>query len=399
MPRFEPFAGLRYHPARVELAKVVAPPYDVVGPDERAELAARNSANAILVELPEPDTRSGSDRYQAAAARLAEWRADGRLVQDPGPAFYAYRMTDTDGSVTVGALGVLGLDPTSAAEILPHEETLPKAKSDRLELLEATRFNLSPIWGLSLASGLTALLATDTVPDGSAVDDDGVLHELWMVDDPAVVDAIAGVVGSAPVVVADGHHRLATASTYLAGAGAGTPGADGVLALVVELAEDTLSVGPIHRLLSGLPDGLDLVDAFDSWFDVSRAGDCTGRTLSALGGSSALALVMTSGCWLLTPRDGTAQAAGSDLVTSMVALVLAELPDHELTFANSWQDAVAAVESEEVQAAVLVPPVAVSQIDAWAHARRRMPPKSTFFHPKPRTGMVFRALDPGAPLD
>ena len=118
------------------------------------------------------------------------------------------------------------------------------------------------------------------------------------------IGAIADVVGSAPVVVADGHHRLATAVTYLAGAGAGTPGADGVLALVVELAEDPLSVGPIHRLLSGLPDGLDLVDAFDSWFDVARAGDCTDRTTAALGESSALALVMPSGCWLLTPGTG-----------------------------------------------------------------------------------------------
>ncbi|HEY5108455.1 MAG TPA: DUF1015 domain-containing protein [Acidimicrobiales bacterium] len=394
MPRFEPFAGLRYDPSRVELAKVVAPPYDVVGPEQRAALAARHSANAILVELPEPDPRSGADRYAAAADRIAEWRADGLLRRDPADVFYGYRMTDTDGSTTLGVLGVLGLDEASAAEILPHEETLPKAKSDRLELLTATRVNLSPIWGLSLASGLTALLATDGPPAAATVDDDGVRHEVWVIDDPATIAAVTGVVGSAPVVVADGHHRLATASTYLAGAGAGSPGADGVLALVVELAEDTLTVGPIHRLLSGLPDGLDLVDAFDSWFDVARAGDSTDRTTAALGESSALALVMPSGCWLLTPRDGTTEAAGSDLVASMVALVVAELPDHELTFANSWQDAVAAVESEEAQAAVLLPPVAVAQIDAWARSRRRMPPKSTFFHPKPRTGMVFRALDP-----
>ena len=393
MPRFEPFVALRYDPSRVELAKVVAPPYDVVGPVQRAVLAARHSANAIVVELPEDDHRYGVDRYQGAAARIAEWRADGLLLQDPEPAFYTYRMTDTDGSVTLGALGALGLDQSSAAGILPHEETLPKARSDRLELLAATRMNLSPIWGLSLASGLTSLLATDESPVAEAVDDEGVRHELWIVDDQSSTRAIADLVGTAPVVVADGHHRLSTALTYLAGAGAGTPGADAVLALVVELAEETLSVGPIHRLLSGLPDGLDLVDAFDSWFDVTRAGDCTDRTTSALGDSSAFALVMSSGCWLLTPRDGTAEAAGSDLLSSMVALVLAELPEHELSFANSWRDAVAAVESEEAQAAVLLPPVAGAQIAAWAHARRRMPPKSTFFHPKPRTGMVFRGLD------
>ena len=394
MPRFEPFAGLRYDTTRVDLAKVMAPPYDVVGPEQRSVLAARHRANAIVVELPEPDPSRGADRYLAAAARIAEWRAEGLLATDPDEVFYAYRMTDVDGSTTLGVLGVLGLDDTSAAQILPHEETLAKAKSDRLELLAATRVNLSPIWGLSLASGLTSIAATDAPAVAAAVDDDGVHHELWLIDDAATIAAIAELVGSAPVVVADGHHRLATASTYLAGAGSGTPGADGILALVVELAEDTLSVGPIHRLLSGLPDGLDLVDIFDSWFDVTWAGDFTDRTTAALGNSSELALVMSSGCWLLTPRDGTAEAAGSDLLTSMVALVVAELPDHDLAFANSWQDAVAVVRSEDAQAAVLLPPVTVSQIDAWAHARRRMPPKSTFFHPKPRTGMVFRALDP-----
>jgi uncharacterized protein (DUF1015 family) len=394
MPRFAPFTGLRYDATRVELAKVVAPPYDVVGAEERTVLAARHSANAILVELPEPDPRLGADRYQAAAARIAAWRADGILLRDPVPAFYAYRMTGRDATMTLGVLGVLGLDQASAADVLPHEETLAKARSDRLELLRATRVNLSPVWGLSLASGLTTLVTPDGPPAAAALDDDGVRHEIWVLDEPSVVAAVAGLVGSAPIVVADGHHRLATAQTYLAGDGAGTAGADGVLALVVELAEDRLTVGPIHRVLTGLPDGYDLVDAFDSWFDVTRAGDCTDRTTAALGESSSLALVMPSGCWLLSARDGTAEAAGSDLVTAMVALVLAELPDHELTFANSWQEAAAAVAEGRAQAAVLVPPVRVAQIDAWARARRRMPAKSTFFHPKPRTGMVFRALDP-----
>lgn len=399
MPRFAPFAGLRYDPSRVELAKVIAPPYDVVGPEERAVLAARHSANAIHVELPEPDPRSTGDRYTAAHERIVEWRRQGVLVQEAEPVFYAYRMTTADGAATLGVLGTLGIEAGSVDEVLPHEETLPKAKSDRLELLAATRVNLSPIWGLSLAHGWTGLLDVDRAAEAEAVDDDGVRHELWVVDDPAAVEGVAAAIGSAPVVVADGHHRLATAVTYREGAGAGTPGVDGILALVVELAEDRLAVGPIHRLLSGLPDGLDLADAFDSWFDLSRAGDCTDRTTAALGASSALALVMPSGCWLLSPRDGTPEAAGSDLVSSMVALVLAELPDHDLTFAHSWQEAVAAVDTEAAQAAVLMSPVSVAQIDAWAHARRRMPPKSTYFHPKPRTGMVYRSLDEDGPTD
>jgi hypothetical protein len=103
---------------------------------------------------------------------------------------------------------------------------------------------------------------------------------------------------------------------------------------------------------------------------------------------------MGSGTWLLSPKDGTAEAAGSDLDSSMVALVLAELPDHQLDFANSWPDAIAAVASDAAQAAVLLRPVTVDQIAEWARAGRRMPPKTTFFHPKPRTGMVFRTLGP-----
>ena len=133
------------------------------------------------------------------------------------------------------------------------------------------------------------------------------------------------------------------------------------MALVVELSEDQLVVGPIHRALSGLPDGLDLVDAFSSWFDVTRAGEFDVRTTAALGQSGALALIMPSGTWLLTPKDGTPEAAGSGLDSSMVALVIAELPDHELEFLNSWQEAVEAVATDRAQAVVLLRPVTVER--------------------------------------
>ena len=102
---------------------------------------------------------------------------------------------------------------------------------------------------------------------------------------------------------------------------------------------------------------------------------------------------MPSGAWLLSPKDGTPEAAGADLDSSMVALVIAELPDHELEFFNSWQDGMRAVATDQAQAVVLLRPVSVEQIQRWARERRQMPPKSTYFFPKPRTGMVFRDLD------
>jgi uncharacterized protein (DUF1015 family) len=403
MPRFEPFPGLRYDTARIDPNAVIAPPYDVIEPPERAALARRHSANAVRVELPEQDTRTGLDRYQNAAHLLAEWEEEGKLRRDPKPSFYAYRMSPPDGiaAPTTGIIGALAIDSDGSGTVLPHEETLPKPKSDRLELLRATNANLSPIWGLSLTPGMSKSYTTDSRPDLAATDDDGVRHELWVIDDEGTIDAIKSAVGDSPVVIADGHHRYETSATFQRERrkelGGNVPGDfDLIMALVVELSDEELAVGPVHRVLSGLPDGIDLVDAFSSWFDVMRAGDFTARTTSALGESGALALVMASGVWLLSPRDGTAEAAGSDLDSSMVALVLAELPDHEIEFRYAWREAVAVVESEVAQAAVLLRPVTVEQIAEWAHARRRMPPKSTYFHPKPRTGMVYRTLaDPG----
>jgi uncharacterized protein (DUF1015 family) len=395
MPRFEPFRGLRYDGGRVDLDAVISPPYDVIGPELRERLAARHSANSVRVELPEPDQRSGLDRYEHAARLWSEWQDDGLLQPDAGPCFYAYRMTAPDGRNTNGVIGALGIDEDSTAQILPHEQTLPKPASDRLDLLRATRANLSPIWGLSMSPGLTATFLSDRPPDAEATDDDGVSHALWVLDDPATIEAVRASVGSSPVVVADGHHRYETALNYdKESAGDGQHrGADGVMALVVELSEHELAVGAINRTLSGLPDGLDLVDAFSSWFNVTRAGDFDERTLGALGSAGALALVMESGAWLLAPKDGTIEAAASDLDSSMVALVFAELPDHELRFWADWRDAVGALGSDGAQAAVLLRPVTVAQIEEWARAGRRMPPKSTYFYPKPRTGMVFRSLD------
>jgi uncharacterized protein (DUF1015 family) len=393
MPRFEPFAGLRYDAARVDLSMVVSPPYDVIGPEERARLVTRHSANAVRVELPEPDHRFGLDRYDSAANQLLRWQDEGILIRDPSPALYAYRMVSPRGHATNGVIGALGIDDQSAATIFPHEQTLPKAKSDRFDLLAATRANLSPIWGLSLSHGLSQTFGRSDPPRAEAVDLQGVRHQLWIIDDGDTIRAVGDAVAASPVVLADGHHRYETARTYARGR-PGDPGAESVMALMVELSEDQLEVGPIHRALSGLPDGLDLVDVCSSWFDLTRVGDFDERTTSALGESGALALLMPSGTWLLSPKDGTTEAAGSDLDSSMVALVIAELPDHELEYLDSWQEGVRAIAGDKSQAVLLLRPVSVEQIAEWARAGRRMPPKTTYFHPKPATGMVFRSLDP-----
>lgn len=394
MPTFEPFRGMRYNLDLVRLDQVIAPPYDVIGSAERSTLAHRHPANSVALELPEPDISAGVDRYQVAASLLERWVREGLLATDPAPAYYPYKMTSPDGRSTIGVVGALGVWPDD--DVLPHEETLPKARTDRLELLRATATNVSPIWGLSLATRLTEVIDTSPAPVGDAVDDAGVRHQIWLNDEPGGIDAIRQKIEGAALVIADGHHRYQTARTYreeMRNANGGRPGGyDLVMTYVVELVEDQVSVGPIHRTLSGLDPNVDVVAAFSRCFDVVRAGPAEPRVVGALGASGSLALVTPDGAWLLTARTEAIDNAGNDLDTALVGLVLADLPEHAINHRHTWQEAWSDVEDGTAQAAVLLRPVGVTRIAEWAGARRKMPPKTSYFSPKPRTGMVFRRL-------
>jgi len=169
VPRFEPFAGVRYDPDRVRLDDVVAPPYDVISPDAQTELEARSPYNVVHVDLAR--AAQGVDRYTLAGRRFEDWLAQGILRTDPEPGFYAYGMGyhDPDGHrhQIAGVLGALEVSDPGEGDVLPHEETQHKVRDDRLNLLRACRADLSPVWGLSMADGLTELVTTRACTTGS----------------------------------------------------------------------------------------------------------------------------------------------------------------------------------------------------------------------------------------
>jgi len=400
VPRFEPFRGVRYDPDRVDLAQVTAPPYDVIDAAGRQALAARHPDNVVAIDLPTDggdDDSDGFDAYDHARRLLEQWLAEGILRRDP-PSFYVYRMTREGAGGTrhtTGVMGALELSRPGEGDILPHERTTPKAKSDRLHLLEATQANLSPVWGLSPAAGLSALVDLPEAPTATW-DDDGVTHSLWVVDDPERIEAIAAAVGAHPVVIADGHHRYETSVTYRDAQRrdhpGDTPGAEAVLAYVVELVDDELDVAPIHRLVSGLPPDLDLVGALEPFFEVG-ASEVAGSDVAArLAEAGALGLVTTDGVRPLVPRPEVF-AEVRDLDTSRLDLALAALPAHELVFQHGVDQVRAEVAAGRAQAGFLLRPATVAQIVEIAHGGERMPPKTTFFAPKPCTGVVLRLLD------
>ncbi len=439
MPRFEPFAGVRYS-ASVPLADVISPPYDVIDRQERAVLTSRNPHNSVLIDLPstgDPDKlRDPHDPYEHAAELLTRWLAENILSRDDEPSLYAYQMTFQDEQAqthtTLGVLGALGLPLAGETDILPHEQTHPKAKSDRLKLLRACQANLSPIWGLSLSSGLSETLRTAREaigsPTQSAIADDGVRHDLWRIVEPVAMKDICSSIAENPVIIADGHHRYETALTYAlerrSSSDAAQGGHDLVMTLIVELAPNQLRVQPIHRVITGLPSELDLPAALAKHLDLREAPEL-GRAITSdaatntrdpsrlLEDAHAMGLITASGTWFVSTQERSehmreareALSAGqgsretctddplADLDSAILAAVLNKLPQCDVSYVSSWVNAAEAVSNGSAQAAVLLRPATVDQIAATAHSNRRMPPKTTYFHPKPRTGMVFRLVD------
>jgi uncharacterized protein (DUF1015 family) len=422
VPDLFPFPGLRYRTAAldVDLGTVTAPPYDVIDEEGRARLEAAHPQNAVRLILPR-DVEPG-DRYLRAKETFLQWRADGVLEADT-PRLYVYRMAFTDESGTArrmtGVVGALALSPPGDGSVLPHERTMPKAKSDRLDLLRSVRANLDPVWGLSLASGLSALFEPVIAAGGcltgeageapKCVDDDGTEHCLFPVDGD-LAEEIASGVGSQPLVIADGHHRYETALAYQEeqrAAGVDDPGADRIMMLVVELAEDQLVVRPIHRLLRGVTSAfrgkLNLV------CEVSPLGANTPEgvrhLVAEMDRTQSMGLVDGPGLALLRPRLDIlheeiewlpeplrdVDAARFEVMLARIAMST-EIP-RDIDYRNDAVTVAAMVAKGAADAAVLLRPVSVEQIDWVAESGLRMPQKTTFFQPKPLTGLVFRSLD------
>lgn len=394
VPRFEPFPAIRYSPA-LSLDDVAAPPYDVLSDADIEGLLAQHPRNIVAIDVPrEVD---GPDRYVHAAERLQAWLRDESLVRDPEPSFTLYRMTFRDEAGhtrrTVGVLGALEVVDEGAGGVLPHERTTPKAKSDRLDLTRATLANLSPVWGLSLTAGLTDLLEAPGEPVGSCHDENGVLHEVERVTDPARVEAIAAAVGSNPVLIADGHHRYAISRTFrdeerAAGRGGGT--SELTLTYVAELVESQLSIDAIHRLYRGI-DADALLGILADSFDLADAGRVDPSFAQAVVDRGALCLVRPGGygVWLTPKPEVFADVRALDGAYLEHAL---RHHDIDIAYQHGVQHVVDTVSSGAASVGVLIRPTSIDEIRRTANERLLMPPKSTFFTPKLRTGPVIRPL-------
>ncbi len=417
MPRFEAFRAVRYaltDPA-VELADVVAPPYDVQSAEQTRELANRSPHNIVHLDVPTVlspehtvDGPGGSqfvdpsaDPYAGAALTLRRWLSEGVLVPDPEPSLTIYRTRFTDSTgidrELVGVLGALEVVDEGAGGVLPHERTTPKASTDRLDLTRATGSNLSPVWGLALARGLTDALREPGEPMGRVVDgagDSQVEHVVERVSDPARIALIRKAIEADDVLIADGHHRYGVARIYrdevrTGGVEALTASADVTLAYIGELVADQLSIAAIHRLYTGI--GYDaLREALSAFFEISAAPAPSPALLAHMDTRGAVVLLGPGTAEWLDPKPGAFEGIRA-LDGAWLEHALAGVPA-TVSYQHGLPEVLAAVDSGAAEAAVLIRPVGIAEIERTAREGLLMPPKSTFFTPKLLTGLVIRDL-------
>ena len=395
MPRFEPFHALRFTD-NGNLGVYCAPPYDVLSDYDRQQLAAQSAHNIVHIDLPIADPPS--DAYANASHLLQSWIKDGVLQRDDEPSLTLYRTSFTDETGKsrniVGVIGSLEVVDEGAGGVLPHEQTTPKAKTDRLDLTRATDANLSPVWGLSTKIGLSALLSEPGEPVGSVVDAEGVIHSVERVVDKSRIESICAAVSSSPVVIADGHHRYAISRTFRDEVRARTQskdtGAELTLTYINELVEEQLSVAAIHRFYNGASAD-DLRRALTQFYTFEAATSVDDKTLQEMNKRGSLVFIddRMSVSWM-TPKVGVFDSI-RELDSARLEYALAGV-DHTVGYQHGATEVQELVASGRATAAILIRPVSVDEIKRTANEGLLMPPKSTFFTPKLRTGLVMREL-------
>jgi uncharacterized protein (DUF1015 family) len=420
MADVQPLRALHYDPAKVgSLQSVVAPPYDVIDPAQRAALAARSPYNVVAIDLPEAETEGG-DPYAHAADLLAQWQADGAVVRDDEDAIWAlvqdYTGPDGQAHSRRGLFARVRVEDYGPGRIRPHERTHPGPREDRLRLTRATKANLSPIFSLYSdrrgAAWGAVQAATEQAPFGEATDDDGTRNRLWRVADPDAIATVQDTLEDAELLIADGHHRYETARVY-----ADEVGGEGehryVLMCLVALEDPGLTVFPTHRLIRDTTSHTQeaLAGTLREAFDIAPIEQADLRPPDGDGPlqmgyidahfKRAFRLTLKDQQIADAVLDGRPEAYRRLDTAVLEALVLKgplALTDDDidhmrgLGYARSDEEALELVLSAAYDAAFFLRSTPVSQVQEIAAEGINMPPKTTYFYPKVPTGLVFNPL-------
>ena len=427
MAEIKPFKGLRYTEKAGDISDLACPPYDIISSEEKIALLEKSPNSLIRLELPVIGGSEDIEQYRSAGDTLRAWLREEILKRDEKDSIYIYEM---DFSVqgknykVKGFVSLVKLEPFSKGIILPHEETLSKAKTDRFNLMKVTGCNFSQIYSLYMDedNSVFGLIegASQKEPDTVFTDKDSVTHRMWCVDDSAFITELTAKMADKKLYIADGHHRYETAlnyQKYVENNLDETGSSDHVMMMLVNMENSGLVVFPTHRIVRDLPsfDYNAVCDKCKEYFDITpylnrekgeagleqayREGNkafvmFTGDnnyTLLVLKDISVMDTVIPEGCKALRQLD----------VSVLHSLVLERIfgIDKEnmagqinLTYTRSADEAIGAVDGQRANCCFLLNPTRVGEIREVAAAGDKMPQKSTYFYPKLTTGLVMNKI-------
>jgi len=435
MPDVRPMQAIV--PPRGDVSSRIAPPYDVLDAESKAGLLSKSRHNIVEVDLPHlPAKTVGPDEaYERAGRTFLQWLDEGVLEKTAKPALFVYRQSFSLASgkaiQRTGLFAKLqvqefGPGPEGKGGVYPHEQTFPAAKEDRLKLMRTTQAQLSPIFGLysdpeRAVGEKLGRLADAEQPGWSGRTDDGVLHEMWQVDDPAAISDIAGPLSEMDIFIADGHHRYHTALNYAREVNADDPNhpANFCLFALVAIQDEGMIVLPTHRVLGGMRD-FSIKALADASQGLLRIAPFSGDSLEALekalpreaeangghamglyipGDPTPLSIVTTVDPDPLQPDYPDRSEAWRNLdVAILQHLIVEKILQPTFTnevvwkFPHELDELRSLVESGDYQAGVVMRAPALESVRQVSEAGDLMPQKSTFFYPKLATGLVMNPL-------
>lgn len=423
-----PFAALRFDPARVPLSEVVTQPYDKITPQMQERYYAASPYNIVRLILRKKDD---GDLYEGAANSLAQWRREGVLVADPGPAIYPYWQTfRVPGSESVlerrGFIAAGQLEDYEAGVVFRHEQTLSGPKLDRLQLLRATRAHFGQIF--MLYSDPEGMLDAQAAPGGPCIidvtDEYGVRHRVWRISDAARIEAIRRGMADKKLIIADGHHRYETALAYrnerrqAAGKIDAHALYERAMMTFVNMEAPGLVVLPTHRVVHGVErfEAGAMAEACRSFFgvrDVSARFDPQNPTAllpTTSPGETAMLAVARRQAFLLLAERGTEHPALAEMSRRQAELDVVRLhkvvlesvlglseqsirEQKNIHYLRDAREAVERVRGGDADVAFLINPVPMRQVRELAFAGEVLPQKSTDFYPKLLSGLTIYALE------
>ncbi len=424
MTEVVPFRPLRYNLEKVRIPEVVAPPYDVISSEQQKALYQKSPFNVVRLILGLPEGDKGW--YSMAAQTKSRWEKEGILQREVEPSFFLYRQDypfQGEEKSLIGCLGLVRLKPWGEG-IYPHEKTLSKPKEDRFQLMLHCRANLCPIYSIysdpdhEIEKGWASSMADLPLFDFEG-HEDNVRHRVWKIFDPHPISRLRQQFQKRDLFIADGHHRYETALRYrdhIESSGERVS-ADGkglhqyILMFLTAMESPGITLLPTHRLLKKIPSFNmgDFLKKAESWFDVKGDSPAVGP---AVEGIRFVASASSKSYSLRLNRDKARSHSGwKKIPESLQSLDLVQLEfflfkeilgmttediaqQRYLEYVKGEEKVIEKVRNQEGLAAFLMQPPSVAQIQSVALERQVMPQKSTYFYPKPLSGLVINPIIP-----